>query len=789
MMASRGKTFVRLRVGGRLVVQLMGCVLGLAFLATPAASAETAVPGLVAAYAFEEGAETAVADSSGNGNDGTIGSATWTDAGKYGNALSFNGYDANVTVPDAASLHLREAMTLEAWIKPATLSVDWQDVIFKGDDNYYLEASSPRKGWRAGFPRKGRPAAGSIFDGTYGETFGPTPLPIGTWTYLAATYDGATLRLYVDGVEVSSTARSASLPTSGNPLQIGGDSIYGQYFHGLIDEVRVYDVARTAEQIRSDMTTPVDTAPPPDTTPPSAPTDLTATAAASDRVDVSWSAASDDRAVAAYELERCSGDSCTDFAALDTTTDTAYGDTSVAAGTSYTYRVRAVDTTGNAGPYSGSATATTPAPPPVGPGPIAVGPTGRYLVDGKGSPFLITGDAPQALIGNLTESDAELYFADRRAHGFNTVWINLLCNSYTACRDDGSTFDGIPPFTTPGDFSTANEAYFARADRIIRLAGDYGLVVILDPAETGGWLTTMVGNGIDKLRAYGRYLGSRYKDFPNIIWMSGNDYQNWGEEFDPYVTAVALGIADTDPSHIQTVELNYLVSSSLDDQAWAPIIRLNASYTYSPTYEQILKDYNRSDFLPTFLVEASYEFEGGGSTPVGTPAQLRRQEYWSLLSGATGQLYGSSYTWRLPCWERDASGNCIGGWKDLLDSPGAVQMRYLRALFDPRPWYALVPDQEHSVVTSGYGTFGETDYVTAARTPDGTLVMAYLPTPRTITVDMSRLSGTATARWYDPTTGTYTPIGELANVGEQQLTPPDVNGAGDGDWVLVIETS
>ena len=96
------------------------------------------------------------------------------------------------------------------------------------------------------------------------------------------------------------------------------------------------------------------------------------------------------------------------------------------------------------------------------------------------------------------------------------------------------------------------------SDRILRLAADYGFVVILDPAETGGWLGTMVSNGIDKLRAYGQYLGRRYKDFPNIIWMHGNDYQAWGPKNDPYVTAVARGIRDVDPNHLQTVELNYL---------------------------------------------------------------------------------------------------------------------------------------------------------------------------------------------------------------------------------------
>jgi uncharacterized repeat protein (TIGR01451 family) len=441
------------------------------------------------------------------------------------------------------------------------------------------------------------------------------------------------------------------------------------------------------------------------------------------------------------------------------------------------------------GNNSASATITPAAPPPAGPGPIKVGPTGRYLVDQKGAPFLISGESPQALIGDLTESDAALFFANRRAHGFNTVWINLLCNAYTGCQADGSTWDGISPFTTPGDFSTPNEAYFAHADRILRLAADYGFVVLLDPAETGGWLSTMVSNGVAKDRAYGQYLGTRYKDFPNIIWMHGNDYQDWGPTNDPYVTAVAQGIRDVDPSRLQTVELNYRVSGSLDDPAWAGLIDLNASYTYEPTYQQVLKDYNRADSLPTFLVEASYEFEQDGQ--VQPAQQMRRQEYWSLLSGATGQLYGNHYTWQFICPQRDAAGNCVGGWKDQLDTPGATQMAYLAALFESRPWYALVPDQAHTIVTGGLGTFGLADYVTAASTPDGTLAIAYVPSNRTITVDMSRFSGPVTARWYDPSAGTFASISatSFANSGSHQFTTPGANADGTDDWVLVLEVN
>src|SRR5258705_12114634 len=98
--------------------------------------------GLVAAYAFNEGAGTTVTDLSGNGNTGTIGGASWTTAGKFGNALVFDGTSAQVTIPNSTSLRLTTAMTLEAWVYPTTTPTSWRAVIDKNVEGYYLMASS-----------------------------------------------------------------------------------------------------------------------------------------------------------------------------------------------------------------------------------------------------------------------------------------------------------------------------------------------------------------------------------------------------------------------------------------------------------------------------------------------------------------------------------------------------------------------------------------------------------------------------------------------------------------------
>jgi len=415
--------------------------------------------------------------------------------------------------------------------------------------------------------------------------------------------------------------------------------------------------------------------------------------------------------------------------------------------------------------------------------PLKASANGRYLVDQNNVPFQMIGDSPQAMIGNLSEGDAAYFIANRAMYGIDALWINLLCDSYTACNADGTTFDGIAPFTTPGDLSTPNPVYFNRAADMINLAAAKGMVVLLDPIETGGWLSVLQANGVKKARAYAHFLGRRFGGYPNIIWMSGNDFQSWqNPSDDKLVSAVAKGIQDADANHTHTVELSYYVSASLDDRTWRPIIGVDAVYTYRPTYAKELEEYARKDFRPTFLVEANYEFEHNGGTDGGSTQNLRRQEYWSALSGTAGQLYGSAYSWRLQ-----------NDWKDNLDTVGIQQLSWMQQLFAKVPWYDLVPDRKHQVLIKGYGTFSEDDpipddtYATAARTSDGKWMLAYLPDVRTVTIDMSKFPAPANAGWFDPTNNSFTDIGEFANSGKQRFRPPGPNSAGDGDWLLLME--
>jgi glucose/arabinose dehydrogenase len=203
-------------------------------------------PDLVAAYSFDEGIGSTVQDASGHGNDGTVQGSTWRPDGRFGGALEFTGGDV-VLVPDSASLDLTTGMTLEAWVRPTQGGAVWKDVIYKSNDAYYLEGASPS----AGVPATGGTFASSPLVSNQGA------LPLNTWSHLAATYDGTTLRLFVNGTQVASRPETGPIEVSSDPLTIGGDGTFGQFFVGLIDDVRVYDDALDANAIQTDMVVPV----------------------------------------------------------------------------------------------------------------------------------------------------------------------------------------------------------------------------------------------------------------------------------------------------------------------------------------------------------------------------------------------------------------------------------------------------------------------------------------------------------------------------------------------------
>jgi hypothetical protein len=449
--------------------------------------------------------------------------------------------------------------------------------------------------------------------------------------------------------------------------------------------------------------------------------------------------------------------------------------------------------------------------------PIKASANNRYLVDQNNLPWLLMGDSPQAMIGTIDATDMATYMSARQSQSFNAILVDAICTTYTGCNSAGTAFDGTPPFTTgssPADYdlSTPNPAFFSQLDALINLAAADGLVVVLDPIETGGWLPTLRNNGPTNAFNYGAYLGNRYKNFTNLIWQSGNDFQTWysSSSDNNLVHQVMLGIASTDTNHLQTIELNYDSSYSNQDTDLSDVLAADAAYTYYGTYDIVLQSYVSSPILPVFLTEANYEGENvtGGLPGPATVYPLREQIYWTMTSGGGGQLWGNHYTW-----------DFIGGWQNNLITPGALQIAGISGFFGSYPWWNLVPDcisncntgSNHSVLTGGNGTYNGTtlaieqdNYCSTGWITDGSLAIVYCPgntsppSAYTLTVNMAAFSAPVRARWWDPSNGptgnTYMTIdgSPFPNSGTQNFTTPGTNGinsAGDPDWVLVLDTN
>src|SRR3989338_5622617 len=271
-------------------------------------------------------------------------------AGKNGNAISFDGVNDYVDIGNPVSLIPGSQITMSGWAKYDRVDIS-QVLISK----YGSDANVNQLRLQGGGNVRCSVGRTTITTSSAGLT-------VGNWYYLACTYDGSNVIIYVNGVNIGSIAKNGAIADSaGTPWRVGQTAVAspGLPMDGIIDEVRMYNRALSQSEIQTDMNTASAPAPTPDTTVPSTPSNLSASAMSASQISLSWTASTDNVGATGYRAERCLGSSCTNFAQVSTPTLTSYSDTGLTASTVYRYRVRAADLAGNLSTYSSIVSATT----------------------------------------------------------------------------------------------------------------------------------------------------------------------------------------------------------------------------------------------------------------------------------------------------------------------------------------------------------------------------------------------------------------------------------------------
>ena len=427
----------------------------------------------------------------------------------------------------------------------------------------------------------------------------------------------------------------------------------------------------------------------------------------------------------------------------------------------------------------------------------------RFLVTEDGQPFFWLGDTAWELFHRLNREDALRYLRNRASLRFTVIQAVALAEF------DGLNVPnayGYRPLlqndpTTPDMKDGPDNDYWDHVDFIVKQAGALGLYIGFLPTWGDKWnIKRAAGPEIftpENAEVYGRWLGRRYRDVPNIIWILGGDRPVETDRHRAIIRAMAHGLRDGDAGgHLITLHPTGGQGSSavFHDDDWLDFnMRQNGHVAeFTGRYDQTRADYDRVPVKPVLDGEPLYEDHpvSFNSATLGhsIAGDVRRPLYWDLFGGAFGHTYGNHAVWQFWAPGRQPINNPLMYWYDAIDQPGARQMQHARALLESRPFLTRVPDDDvivpGPVRTSmpGAGRY----HFAATRDGDGSYAMVYAPVGRAFAVRMSRISGPRVAAWwFDPRTGRATAIGTFPSTGERTFTPPDPGEM--TDWVLVLD--
>ncbi len=421
-------------------------------------------------------------------------------------------------------------------------------------------------------------------------------------------------------------------------------------------------------------------------------------------------------------------------------------------------------------------------------GKLVVSSNHRYIQFLDGTPFFYLGDTGWELFHRLNKEDTEKYLENRRKKGFTVIQAVILAELDGL---DSPNAYGEKPLLN-NDPLQPNEKYFEHVDWVINKAKEKGLFIGLLPTW-GDKVDLQEGKGpviftVENAFKYGQWLGERYRNFPNIIWINGGDRTGGGKNL-PVWEALGSGIKSVDKNHLMTFHPLGEHSSSewFHNSSWLDFNTIQtgqAQRSYAIYKKLLVKDYNKEPVKPCFDGEPRYEGYPVSRKPElygwFYDADVRQAAYWCLFSGGFGYTYGCHSIWQFLVPERKPISYAKNNWYDAVDLPGAWDMIYVRMLMESRPMLSRKPEQK--LILNEY--MPETDYAVATKGEGYAFI--YIPTGLSIDVNLKKLDfKKVKAWWFNPRTGEVKEIGNFDAEKHKRLNPPS---AGLGiDFILVLD--
>ncbi len=419
----------------------------------------------------------------------------------------------------------------------------------------------------------------------------------------------------------------------------------------------------------------------------------------------------------------------------------------------------------------------------------------RYLVTEENEPFFWQADTAWELFHKCTLEETEMYLKKRKSQGFNVIQAVALAE-----------LDGLNSPNSTGDTpllnnnpSTPNEAYFKHVDTVIEMAHKMGIYIALlptwgDKLYKNSWGVGPEVFGVENAADFGQWIGNRYKDFDNIIWIIGGDRNPRENTTDIAVwNSMAEAIAKAAGGYTNTL-MSYHPQPKKDggsstwfhSKEWLDFNMHQTGHCANQgTYNHITHDYKLNPTKPVIDGEPLYEDHpncfNAKDLGYSVPDDIRRIMYWNVFAGAFGQTYGCHDVWQMYKADEEGINGPLRPWPVALDLPMAWQMQHLKNLMLSRPYLDRIPDQSLIIEEQEENS----DYVIATRDLDGSYAMIYFPTGKTISLDLSSLKENLTSWWYDPRTGNAFKSKDLKSSSNYKITPP-TQGMGQ-DWVLVLD--